>query len=125
MHALLRPAGDQMFDTGKSIPAPLLKKAEIFARKKIFKPVSALGVSRSTGTHTSAPHAGVPPRTHWGQCELAHNRLRFFRCRILKSRRVQAMIQQPAKRIPQWLAIDVLIILVSLAIIGIGIWIAP
>ena len=35
------------------------------------------------------------------------------------------MIQQPAKRIPQWLAIDVLIILVSLAIIGIGIWIAP
>ncbi len=35
------------------------------------------------------------------------------------------MIQQPAKRIPQWLTTDVLIILVSLAIIGIGIWIAP
>jgi hypothetical protein len=35
------------------------------------------------------------------------------------------MIQQPAKRIPQWLTIDALIILVSLAIIGIGVWIAP
>jgi hypothetical protein len=35
------------------------------------------------------------------------------------------MIQQPEKRIPQWLTIDMLIILVSLAIIGIGVWIAP
>jgi hypothetical protein len=35
------------------------------------------------------------------------------------------MIQQTAKRIPQRLTIDVLLILVSLAIIGIGIWIAP
>jgi hypothetical protein len=35
------------------------------------------------------------------------------------------MIQQPAKRIPQWLTIDVSIILVSLAIIGAGVWIAP
>ncbi len=35
------------------------------------------------------------------------------------------MIQQPAKSIPQWLTIDVLVILVSLAIIGTGIWIAP
>jgi len=35
------------------------------------------------------------------------------------------MIQQPGKRIPQWLTIDVLLILVSLAIIGIGVWIAP
>jgi hypothetical protein len=35
------------------------------------------------------------------------------------------MIQQPAKRIPQWLTIDVMIILVSLAIIGMGVWIAP
>jgi hypothetical protein len=34
------------------------------------------------------------------------------------------MIQQPAKRIPQWLTIDALVILVSMAIIGIGIWIA-
>jgi hypothetical protein len=32
------------------------------------------------------------------------------------------MAEQPAKRIPQWLAIDVLVILVSLTIIGVGIW---
>ena len=32
---------------------------------------------------------------------------------------------QPAKRIPTWLAIDVLVIIISLAIIGIGIGIAP
>jgi hypothetical protein len=32
------------------------------------------------------------------------------------------MAEQPAKRIPQWLAIDVLVILVSLTIIGAGIW---
>ena len=35
------------------------------------------------------------------------------------------MTQQPAKRIPQWLTIDLLVIAVSLVIIGIGIWIAP
>ncbi len=35
------------------------------------------------------------------------------------------MIQQPAKGMPQWLRTDALIILVGLAIIGIGIWIAP
>ena len=35
------------------------------------------------------------------------------------SRRAQAMTQQPAKRIPQWLTIDLLVIVVSLAIIGI------
>jgi hypothetical protein len=35
------------------------------------------------------------------------------------------MTQQPAKRIPHWLTIDSLVIVVGLAIIGIGIWIAP
>jgi hypothetical protein len=35
------------------------------------------------------------------------------------------MTQQPAKRIPLWLTIDALVILVSLVIIGVGIWIAP
>ena len=35
------------------------------------------------------------------------------------------MTQQSAKRIPQWLTIDLLVIAVSLVIIGIGIWIAP
>lgn len=35
------------------------------------------------------------------------------------------MTEQRAKRIPQWLTIDVLVILVSLAIIAIWIWIAP
>ena len=32
---------------------------------------------------------------------------------------------EPAKRIPLWLTIDVLVIVVSVIIIGIGIWIAP
>jgi hypothetical protein len=36
-----------------------------------------------------------------------------------------AMTEQPAKRIPAWLTIDLLVIVVSLVIIGIGIWIAP
>jgi hypothetical protein len=35
------------------------------------------------------------------------------------------MTQQPAKRIPQWLTIDLVVIAVSLAIIGLGVWIAP
>ena len=35
------------------------------------------------------------------------------------------MTQQSVKRIPQWLTIDSLVILVGLAIIWIGIWIAP
>ena len=35
------------------------------------------------------------------------------------------MAQQSAKRIPQWLTIDSMMIVVGLAIIGIGIWIAP
>jgi hypothetical protein len=35
------------------------------------------------------------------------------------------MAEQPAKLIPDWLTTDVLVILVSLAIISIGIWIAP
>jgi hypothetical protein len=35
------------------------------------------------------------------------------------------MTQQPAKRIPQWLTIDLLVIAVSLVIIGLGVWIAP
>jgi hypothetical protein len=35
------------------------------------------------------------------------------------------MAEQPAKRIPDWLTVDALVILVSLAIIAIGIWIAP
>jgi len=32
---------------------------------------------------------------------------------------------EPAKRIPQWLMIDVLVIVLSAIIIGIGIWIVP
>jgi hypothetical protein len=35
------------------------------------------------------------------------------------------MAEQPAKRIPDWLRTDVLVILVSLAIISIWVWIAP
>jgi hypothetical protein len=33
--------------------------------------------------------------------------------------------EQPLKRIPRWLTIDVAVINVLLVIIGIGIWIAP
>ncbi len=35
------------------------------------------------------------------------------------------MTQQPEKQIPWWLTIDAAVILVSLVIIGVGIWIAP
>jgi hypothetical protein len=35
------------------------------------------------------------------------------------------MTEQPAKRIPEWLTTDMLVILVSLAIIVMGVWIAP
>jgi hypothetical protein len=35
------------------------------------------------------------------------------------------MTQQPAKRVPMRLTIDVLVIVVSVAIIGIGMWIIP
>ena len=41
------------------------------------------------------------------------------------SRRDQAVTQQPAKRIPTWLTIDLAVILVSSVIIGIWIWMAP
>jgi hypothetical protein len=50
-------------------------------------------------------------------CELAHNHLRSSGTEY-GSRRAQAMTQRPAKRIPQWLTIDLLVIVVSLAIIG-------
>lgn len=33
------------------------------------------------------------------------------------------MSEQPSKRIPDWLSVDILVILVSLAIIGVGMWI--
>jgi hypothetical protein len=35
------------------------------------------------------------------------------------------MAQQPAKRIPDWAAIDAAVILVSMVIIGVVVWIAP
>ena len=36
-----------------------------------------------------------------------------------------AMTQQSAKRIPQWLTIDLAIIIVTMALIGVVLWIAP
>jgi hypothetical protein len=36
-----------------------------------------------------------------------------------------AMTQRPAKRLPTWLTIDLAVILVSLVIIGLGMWLAP
>jgi hypothetical protein len=51
-------------------------------------------------------------------CELVHNHLRSSGTEY-GSRRAQAMTQRPAKRMPQWLTIDLLVIVVSLAIIGI------
>ena len=50
------------------------------------------------------------------KCELVHNHLRSSGIEY-GSRRAQAMTQQ--LRIPQWLTIDLLVIVVSLAIIGI------
>jgi hypothetical protein len=41
------------------------------------------------------------------------------------SRRDQAMTKQPPKQMPWWITIDVAVILVSLVIIGVGVWIAP
>ena len=35
------------------------------------------------------------------------------------------MTQQPAKRLPAWLTIDLLVLVVAPVMIGIGIWIAP
>ena len=35
------------------------------------------------------------------------------------------MTQRPAKRLPTWLTIDLAVIVVSLVIIGLGIWLAP
>ena len=73
---------------------------------------------------TPAGYDGVSHPINPQACELVHNHLRSsgteYGCR-----RDQAMTQQSAKRIPQWLTIDVMIILVSLAIIGMGVWIAP
>ena len=42
-----------------------------------------------------------------------------------ESRRDQAMTEQPAKRVPQWLIIDLLIIVIGMAIIWAGRWIDP
>jgi hypothetical protein len=58
-----------------------------------------------------------------GKCGPVHNRLPSSVAES-ESRRIQAMAE-PAKRIPQWLTIDVLVIVVSLLIIGVGVWIAP
>ena len=35
------------------------------------------------------------------------------------------MTQQSAKRLPQWLTIDLAIIIVAMALIGVVLWIAP
>jgi hypothetical protein len=35
------------------------------------------------------------------------------------------MTQQPDKRVPWWLTIDVLIIVIGMMILAIGIWVAP
>jgi hypothetical protein len=51
-------------------------------------------------------------------CELVHSHLRSSVTEY-GSRRAQAMIQQPAKGIPQWLTIDLLVIVGSLAMIGV------
>jgi hypothetical protein len=56
-------------------------------------------------------------------CELVHIGLTGFRCSIHPvAEGPMPMAEQPAKRIPNWLTIDVLVILGSLAIIVVGIW---
>jgi hypothetical protein len=62
------------------------------------------------------------PRAEKRACELVH--IDLWACVAASGVwRADVMAEQPAKRIPDWLAIDVLVILVSLAIIVIGIWI--
>src|SRR4051794_23542565 len=51
-------------------------------------------------------------------CEVVHYHLRFADIEH-GYRRAQAMTSQPAKRIPQWLTMDLLVIILSLAIISI------
>jgi hypothetical protein len=48
----------------------------------------------------------------------------LFRHRV-RAAEGPAMNQQPDKRIPQWLTIDVLIIVIGMMIIGLGMWLAP
>ena len=57
------------------------------------------------------------------KCELVHICLAGLCCSIRGVEGV--MTEQPAKRIPEWLTTDMLVILVSLAIIVMGVWIAP
>ena len=77
-----------------------------------------------TQRESPAGYDGVSHPINPQACELVHNHLRSsgteYGCR-----RDQAMTQQSAKRIPQWLTIDSLVIVVGLAVIGLGIWIAP
>jgi len=73
---------------------------------------------------TPAGYDGVSHPINPQACELVHNHLRSSGTEYGR-RRDQAMTQQSAKRIPQWLTIDSLVIVVGLAVIGIGIWIAP
>jgi hypothetical protein len=58
------------------------------------------------------------PAVSAAHCEFVHNHLHSSGTEY-GPRRAQAMTQQPAKRIPRWLTIDLLVIVVSLAIIGI------
>jgi hypothetical protein len=56
-------------------------------------------------------------------CELVHTSLASSRQKT-RVEEAQAMTE-PAKRMPEWLITDLLVIVVSLAIISIWIWIGP
>jgi hypothetical protein len=65
--------------------------------------------------------AAKTPAVSTAACELVHNHLRSSG-KECGPRRAQAMTRRPAKRIPQWFRFDLLVIVVSLAIIGIYIF---
>jgi len=56
-------------------------------------------------------------------CDLPHLDLRRSGPRCGGAKRRKTMTEKPSKQIPQWLTIDVLIIVIGLVIIAGGIWI--
>jgi hypothetical protein len=89
----------------------------VAARPNVSPRTPASSGSFSIGSVALTPLA-ADAQSIFNVCELVHNHLRSSDTEY-GSRRAQAMTQRPANRIPEWLTIDLLLIVVSLAIIGI------
>jgi hypothetical protein len=82
-----------------------------------------LGVSFvSFPPHTFSPAQFDAHFAHHRFRESVHIGFRFFVAECVQ-RRAKAMAEEPAKRIPDWLEFDLLVIVVSLALICLWIWI--